>query len=171
MLSAGLLSLAVVSALVAGGTLGPLTSRFVERRVRIVQVVTLMIIAVWLVVLIWPATPPVWLLVVLVLVVPIGGPASMIAFEVVRSHAPRSYLGLATGFINMGGFISALLAVFFIGVALDLQGAGSPEHYSLTAFRWAFLTQVPIWALGLVMMAIELRRTRAWMERLGRTLR
>ncbi|MCB1273546.1 MAG: MFS transporter [Leucobacter sp.] len=169
--SAGLLSLAVVSALVAGGTLGPLTSRFVERRVRIVQVVTLMIIAVWLVVLIWPATPPVWLLVVLVLVVPIGGPASMIAFEVVRSHAPRSYLGLATGFINMGGFISALLAVFFIGVALDLQGAGSPEHYSLTAFRWAFLTQVPIWALGLVMMAIELRRTRAWMERLGRTLR
>jgi len=169
--SAGLLSAAVVAGMVAGATLGPLTSRFVERRVRIVQVITVLVMAAWLATLLWPTTPPIWLLLVLVLAAPLGGPASMVAFEVVRSHTPRSYLGIATGLVNMGGFISTLIAMLLIGLSLDLQGAGSPEDYSLNAFRWAFLMQVPIWLLGLVMIAVEIRRTSGWMSRHGRTLR
>jgi len=169
--SSGLLSVAVIAGMVAGATMGPLTSRFVERRVRIVEILTVLVMLSWVLILLWPGTPPVWLLVVLVIVAPLGGPASMVSFEVVRSHAPRSYLGLATGFVNMGGFIATLLAMLFIGLTLDLQGAGSPENYSLTAFRWAFATQVPIWLLGLVMIAVETRRTQGWMRRHGRSLR
>ncbi|MBN9612748.1 MAG: MFS transporter, partial [Actinobacteria bacterium] len=169
--SSGLLSVAVIAGMVAGATMGPLTSRFVERRVRIVEILTVLVMLSWVLILLWPGTPPVWLLVVLVIVAPLGGPASKVSFEVVRSHAPRSYLGLATGFVNMGGFIATLFAMLFIGLTLDLQGAGSPENYSLTAFRWAFATQVPIWLLGLVMIAIETRRTQGWMTRHGRSLR
>nr|WP_243752398.1 MFS transporter [Leucobacter weissii] len=169
--SAGLLSLAVVASMVAGATLGPLTSRFMERRVWVVLVGSCAVMLVWVVTLLWPGSPPFAVLVVLVLVVPVGGPTSMIAFEVARSHTPRSYLGLATGFVNMGGFIATLIAVFLIGLTLDLQGAGEPENYSLPAFRWAFATQIPIWLLGLAMILLEMRRTGRWMNRHGRSLR
>lgn len=169
--SAGLLSIAVFSAMAAGALLGPLTSRFVAHRVRLVEVISLLVMGAWLATLLWPGSPPYWLLIVLVLVAPIGGPASMIAFEIVRSHAPRSYLGIATGLVNMCGFISALIALLLVGLMLDIQGAGSPENYSLAAFRWAFLTQVPIWLFGLAMIAIERRRTGRWMDRHGRSVR
>lgn len=169
--SAGLLSIAVVSGMLAGAMLGPLTSRFVERRVRIVQVTTMLVMLAWLLTLLWPGTPPFWVLLLLVILIPLGGPASMISFEVVRSHAPRSFLGLATGFVNMGGFIATLLAMLAIGLLLDVQGAGSPEDYSLGAFRIAFLMQVPIWLLGLAMILVETRRTGRWMDRHGRSLR
>lgn len=169
--SAGLLSIAIVAGMVAGLTMGPITSRFVERRVRVVLVVIVVIVVAWLAALFWPGSPPYGMLLVLVLIVPIGGPASMVAFEVVRSHAPRSYLGLATGMVNMGGFVSSLLVMLFIGLALDAQGAGSPEDYSMTAFRFAMLTQVPVWLLGFTMMLIEKRRTENWMSHHGRKLR
>ncbi len=46
------------------------------------------IVVVWTVVLAWPGHAPTWLLVVLVVVVGIGGPASMIGFDVGRTSNP-----------------------------------------------------------------------------------
>lgn len=167
----GLLSLTIVSGMVAGTLLGPLSSRFVERRVYIVITVTVLIMMNWLVVLLWPGVPPVWLIAVLMLVIALGGPTSMIAFEVGRSHTPRSFAGFGTGLVNTGGFTSALLAILFVGLALDIQGAGSPESYTLEAFRWAFATQLPFWLFGLSMIVLEMRRTGRWMREHGRKLR
>ena len=53
--------------------------------------------------------------------------------------------------MNGGGFLAGLLAILFIGIAMDAQGAGTPDTYSLEAFRLAFLTQVPLW-LGAFMI-------------------
>lgn len=166
-----LLSLTVVSGMAAGLLLGPLTSRFLEKRVSFNIGITLAIVIVWLAVLLWPGRPPLWLLVILVVVMPIGGPASMIAFEVSRSHTPRSFAGFGTGLVNTGGFIAALSVILLIGLILDLQGAGSPERYTLEAFRWAFAVQLPFWALGLTMILVERRRTLRWMGEHGRSLR
>ncbi|MFT4231523.1 MAG: MFS transporter [Leucobacter sp.] len=167
----GLLSLTVISSMLAGLVLGPLSSRFVERRVWINVGITLAIASTWITVLLWPGTPPMWLLVVLIVVMPLGGPASMIAFEVARSHTPRSFSGFGTGLVNTAGFTASLLVILLIGLVLDLQGAGSPEHYSLGAFRVAFSVQIPFWALGVAMIVIEQRRTRRWMQEHGRRLR
>ena len=41
-----------------------------------------------------------------------------------------------------------------------LQGAGTPATYSLDAFRLAFLTQVPLWLLGMTFIIVERKRTR-----------
>jgi len=169
--AAGLLSVSIFAGMVWGLVLGPLTSRYVERRVHVVIVVVLVIVAAWLLVLLWPGTPPYWTLVVLMVILPSGNAASMVAFEVARSHAPRSYLGLATGMANMGGFISALIAILCIGLALDFQGAGSPDAYSMPAFRVAMATQLPIVAIGLTFLMVEWRKTRAWMRAHGRSLR
>lgn len=168
--AAGLLSLTIVSSMVVGFVLGPICSRFAHRRVWIVVGLVGLIAVTWAAILLWPGMPPLWLVIVLVVVVPIGGPVSMIAFDVARSHTPRSFAGFGTGLVNTGGFIAALTLVMLIGIALDLQGAGSPETYSLHAFKVAFTLQYPIWALGLTMVLVERRRTLRWMDDSGRTL-
>lgn len=167
----GLLSLTVLSSMFAGLVLGPISSRFLERRVWVYFGIVLAIAAAWIAVLVWPGTPPTSLLVVLLVVMPLGGPASMIAFEVLRSHTPRSFTGFATGLVNTAGFTASLIVILLIGLVLDFQGAGSPEDYSLTAFRVAFAVQIPFWALGIIMILIEQRRTGRWMRTHGRSLR
>lgn len=169
--SSGLLSIAVVTGMIAGLTLGPLTSRYVERRVWINWGISFTIMLMWGVVLLWPTTPPLWLLVALVIIISVGGPASMISFEVARSHTPKSLSGVGIGFVNTAGFIAALIVIMMIGLVLDLQGAGSPELYTLDAFKWAFVVQVPVWLLGLVFIVIEERNTLRWMRGHGRSLR
>jgi len=111
----------------------------------------------------WPGPAPLWLLVGLAVALAMGGPASMIAFDHARTHNPSHRLSTATGITNVGGFLSALIAIFLIGLALDLQGAGTPATYSLDAFRIAFLTQVPLWLLGIFFIVLERRRTRVRM--------
>ncbi|MFC5338771.1 MFS transporter [Leucobacter denitrificans] len=167
----GLLSITVVSSMLSGLIMGPVSSRFVERRVWVVIGITLLIAVTWSAVIFWQGIPPQWLIIALLIIIPLGGPASMVAFEVARSHTPRSFAGLSTGTVNTGGFIATIIAVMSIGVVLDLQGAGSPSTYSLDAFQLAFAVQIPIWVLGLVMVIIESRRTKRWMQTHGRTLR
>lgn len=169
--ASGLLNLLILATMAGGFAVGPISSRFLEHRVPFYLGVWAAIVAVWLAVLLWPGTPPMWLLVVLMLVMPIGGPASMIAFEVARSHTPKSFMGFSTGLVNTGGFIAALLVIVLIGLILDLLGAGSPEDYSLGAFRLAFAVQIPFWLLGAAMVVLERRRTQRWMDEHGRTLR
>ncbi len=167
----GLLSLTVVTSMVAGLVLGPISSRFLERRVWVSLGIIVGIMLTWVAVLVWPGTPPTWLLIALLLVIPFGGPASMISFEVLRSHTPRSFTGFATGLVNTGGFTASLLVILLIGLVLDMQGAGSPDAYSLDAFRVAFAVQVPFWLLGITMILVEMRRTGRWMQEHGRRLR
>ncbi|MBL3700492.1 MFS transporter [Leucobacter luti] len=167
----GLLSLTVLSSMFAGLVLGPVSSRFIERRVWVNLGIVIAIVLTWCAVIFWPGTPPTWLLIALLVVMPLGGPASMIAFEVLRSHTPRSFTGFATGLVNTAGFTASLLVILLIGLVLDMQGAGSPELYSLDAFRVAFAVQIPFWVLGIVMILIEQRRTGRWMREHGRRLR
>ena len=115
---------------------------------------------VWLVVIAWPGPAPLWLLFVLAIALATGGPASMIAFDHARTHNPSHRLSTATGITNSGGFLAGLIAIYLIGVALDLQGAGTPGTYSLEAFRFAFLMQVPLWLIGMAFIIIERKRTR-----------
>ncbi|GAA1527615.1 MFS family permease [Microbacterium ginsengiterrae] len=159
--AAGLLSLFVIGGMLVGPVLGELSRRIPTRRSLALVLPTVAVqLAAWLIVIAWPGLAPVWLLVVLVLALAVGGPASMIAFDHARTHNPAHRLSTATGLTNAGGFLAALIAIFLIGLMLDLQGAGSPDTYSLDAFRLAFLTQVPLWLLGAVMIVIERKRTR-----------
>lgn len=167
---AAILIYMVVIAAVAGVLLGPITSRFAHRRVSIVVGLVWAMILSWGAVILWPGVPPTWLVLTMITIVSTGGPASMISFEVNRTHSPRRMSGLSTGFVNMGGFIAGFIAMFLIGLALDLQGAGEPETYRLDAFRVAFATQLVPWTLGLVMISIERRKAARWLESRGRSV-
>lgn len=154
----------VVVGMCIGPIMGALSSRNPTRRshLLVLPAVAVQMVA-WLVVIAWPGPAPLWLLIGLAVALAMGGPASMIAFDHARTHNPSHRLSTATGITNVGGFLSALVAIFLIGLALDLQGAGTPATYSLDAFRIAFLTQVPLWMIGIFFIVLERRRTRVRM--------
>lgn len=159
--AAGITTLYVVAGMVLGPVMGTLSGRLPLQRSRMLVLPTVAVqMIVWLVVIAWPERAPLWLLVVLAIALATGGPASMIAFDHARAHNPSHRLSTATGITNVGGFLAGLIAIFLIGMVLDLQGAGTPAAYSLGAFRVAFLTQLPLWLVGIVFIVIERRRTR-----------
>jgi len=147
--------------MVLGPVMGLLSGRMPNHRSRVLVLPTVVFqMVAWLAVIAWPGPAPLWLLFVLAVAMGTGGPASMIAFDHARTHNPSHRLSTATGITNTGGFVAGLVAIFLIGAALDLQGAGTPATYSLDAFRIAFLTQVPLWVLGAFFIVFERKRTR-----------
>jgi MFS family permease len=159
--AAGIISVYVVAGMVLGPVIGDLSRRLPYHRsyALVLPSVGLQFVA-WVAVIALPGPAPLWMLYVLAIALGTGGPASMIAFDHARTHNPTHRLSTATGVTNSGGFIAALIAIFLIGLALDLQGAGTPETYSFDAFRIAFLMPVPIWLIGTVFILIERKRTR-----------
>jgi MFS family permease len=159
--AAGIISVYVVAGMVLGPVIGDLSRRLPNHRslALVLPAVGVQMLA-WIIVLALPGPAPLWLLYVLAVALATGGPASMIAFDHARTHNPSHRLSTATGVTNAGGFIAALIAIFLIGLVLDLQGAGTPDTYSLDAFRIAFLMPIPLWVLGVVFILIERKRTR-----------
>lgn len=159
--AAGIISVYVIAGMALGPVIGDLSRRLPNYRsyALVLPAVGAQLVA-WVAVIALPGPAPVWLLYVLAIALATGGPASMIAFDHARTHNPSHRLSTATGVTNAGGFIAALIAIFLIGLALDLQGAGTPATYSLDAFRVAFLMPIPLWIVGTVFILIERKRTR-----------
>ncbi|RUQ07480.1 MFS transporter [Microbacterium sp. HSID17254] len=159
--AAGIISIYVVAGMIFGPIIGDLSRRLPNHRsLALVLPAVGVQMAAWIAVIALPGPAPDWLLWVLAIALATGGPASMIAFDHARTHNPAHRLSTATGVTNAGGFIAALIAVFVIGLLLDAQGAGTPDTYTLDAFRVAFLTPIPLWILGVVFILIERKRTR-----------
>jgi MFS family permease len=159
----------MMTLLVAGSlAAGPVFGRFVAlhplRRSWLVLTIIGTTVAMWTLVLLWPGRAPIWLLVVLVLVLAVGGPGSMVGFDFARSFNPPTRLGTATGIVNIGGFVASLVTMFALGVVIDLVepgGGGSSHSYSLSAYRAGWSVQYAVWAIGLV----GILRTRALVRR------
>lgn len=159
--AAGIISIYVVAGMILGPIIGDLSRRLPNHRsLALVLPAVGVQMAAWIAVIALPGPAPDWLLWILAIALATGGPASMIAFDHARTHNPVHRLSTATGVTNAGGFIAALIAVFVIGLLLDAQGAGTPDTYTLDAFRVAFLTLIPLWVLGVVFILIERKRTR-----------
>lgn len=145
-----LLTVMVLAIMVAGPVLGWLVAAYPYQRSTTVLAIVGSIVVVWAVVLLWPGEAPLGLLVVLVVVTGIGGPASVIGFDVARTSNPVERLGAATGIVNQGGFYASLLLVVGIGLVLDWRTPGDSAAYSPEAFKWAMSLQFVLWAVGLV---------------------
>ncbi|MGZ5372971.1 MAG: MFS transporter [Aeromicrobium sp.] len=148
--AAQLLTLLVIAVMAAGPILAWIITHHPWHRSTLVIGVVLSIVAVWTVVLLWPGNAPLPLLVLLVTVVGVGGPASMIGFDFGRTSNPEHRLGSATGIINQGGFVASLLLIVVIGIILDWRTPGSSTAYSPSSFRWAMSAQYALWGLGLI---------------------
>jgi MFS family permease len=159
-----LLTVMVVAVMTAGPVLGWRVTVRPWHRSTLVLAIVATIIATWTVVLAWPGEAPFALLLLLVVVTGVGGPASMIGFDLGRTSNPAERLASATGIINQGGFYASLVLVVAIGVILDWRTPGTSTAYTPEAFQWAMSFQYVLWAVGLTQVWRYRRRTRAWLR-------
>ena len=164
--ASGLLTVLVVSGVVAGPVLGVLMARFPLRRSALVLGIVSVLGVVWTVLLAWPGVPPQWLAVVLVVALGVGGPGSIIGFDFARTFNPLRSLGVANGVVNVGGFLASFVMMFLIGVVLDQMDAarvasGQPSDlFAFESFRVAFLVQYVVVGGGVVGLLLARRGTR-----------
>jgi MFS family permease len=168
--ASGLLIVAVIAGLISGPLLGLLTARFPLRRSNLVLGIVAGMGVTWAVVLLWPTTPPLWLLIVLLIVIGVGGPGSLIGFDFARTSNPLHSLGSANGIVNVGGFLASFIMMLLIGIALDTENSlrvaagGQSDLYALDSFRWAFAVQYVIVGIGVGFLIRARRRTRRRMS-------
>ncbi|AMM32523.1 Putative major facilitator superfamily (MFS) transporter [Sinomonas atrocyanea] len=161
--AAGLMSFFVAVAILAGPPMGRFVARHPLRRSTLVLGISTLTALAWTAVLVVPGRAPLWLMAVLVAVLALGGPASMIGFDFARTFNPSHRLGTATGIVNIGGFVAALLTMFLVGYLLDLQHALglSPQGvYSLDAFRVALAVQLLVLGAGAFALVRVRRKVR-----------
>ncbi|GAB3587883.1 MFS transporter [Calidifontibacter terrae] len=155
-----LLSLMVVTNIVASPFVGSFATRFPYSRSSLVLVVVAVMIVCWTVVLAWPGRAPAWLAVLLVIAIAVGGPGSMVGFDLARTFNPPERIGSATGIVNVGGFTASLCTVVLIGLIMDRVSPGGPTTWNVDTFRIAWCVQYLVWAIGIVQIVRLRHRTR-----------
>lgn len=164
--AAGMLTILVGSAVITGPLLGILSARYPYRRSSIVLGIVAAMAVAWGVVLTWPGQPPLAVVIVFMVIIALGGPASLIGFDFAREFNPQRSLGSASGIVNVGGFTASFVMMLLVGLVLDLidrtaGGRGVPaELYSFDSFRVAFLVQYVVVGTGVLFLMNARRRTR-----------
>ncbi|SEM77326.1 Sugar phosphate permease [Mesobacillus persicus] len=102
--------------------------------------VHLLIVLCWSTFLFTNANPPVFFLTVLFFVIGLAYGANALTFAAVRQSFPAHESGIATGFANTGGFLSAVLLPSIFGVILD--------HFQ--GYYYGFITPVVFSIIGLI---------------------
>lgn len=155
-----LLMAMTATAMISSPIIGTMTMRFPFSRSTLVLGIVAAAIVAWTTVLLWPGRAPTWMLAILVVLIAVGGPGSMIGFDLARTFNPPTRIGSASGIVNTGGFIATLAGVAGVGIVLDRVAPGGPSTWDVNAFRMAMTVQYPVWALGLVMILRFRRRAR-----------
>jgi MFS family permease len=158
-MAGALLTISVLTAISAGIVIGIFTGRYPHRRSWIVLAIIGSNALVWTVVLALPGRAPLWLLIVLIVVISVGGPGSMVGFDFARTFNPSATLGTAQGMVNMGGFIASLLVMQAMGVILGAAGG-----YSFDSFRLAWTVQYAVWVLAVTGILITRMKARRLMK-------
>lgn len=148
-----MLVVTVVVGSVAGPTLGLFSARFPHLRVRVILLGAGAMGLIWGAIILWPAIPPLWLLLVLLVAFGITIPSGVMGFDHALDYNPPECLGSANGIVNMGGFVPAVILILTMGMVLDwhqrLTGTSGLENlYSISGFRVAFLVQYLVVAFG-----------------------
>ncbi|TQJ36185.1 MFS transporter [Arthrobacter sp. SLBN-122] len=167
---AALMALYVAAAMAVGPFIGRFVSRHPLRRSTMVLLIAGATAAAWAAVLLLPGRAPLWLLAGLVVVLAIGGPGSMIGFDFARTFNPAHRIGTATGIVNVGGFIAALVSIFLIGLVLDVlyaTGFSQGVLYGLAPFRLALSVQFLLLAVGAGAILASRRKVRRQMAAQG----
>jgi MFS family permease len=158
--ASALLTLMTVTTVIASPVVGSFVTRWPYSRSTLVLWIVAATMLAWGVVLLWPGRAPLPVLVLLVVVISLGGPGSMVGFDLARTFNPPTRIGSATGIVNVGGFLAALSTIALIGLVLDHVAPGGPSTYTTGSFRAAMSVQYLVWVVGVVQIVRFRRRTR-----------
>ncbi len=158
-----LLAIFVITNASMGPIIGALAAKSFALRSRLVISAPILGLVVWVITLSWSGQAPFWLLVLLVIAIGVGGPASMLAFDYTRAYTPKSQLGSVNGLVNIGGFLASFVMMTVIGIALDFinHGRSAQSLFSLDNFKLAIPIHFLVTGIGLFFYVRELRATLA----------
>ncbi len=156
--ASGFLTFSAIIGIPMGPLLGRLTAAHPVRRPALALATIWSQILCWAAMLVWPGTPPTWLLALLIVALASGGPGSTIAFDYARTEHPPKRVGTATGVTITGGFLAGVITILLIGLSLDATSGGTA--YGPADLRIAMATQFPIYAIGLTGIVVAVRKLR-----------
>lgn len=152
--AASMLSVYIGANLVASFVVGPLAGRKPAWRTPMALGIAAACTVSLAGLVLWPGgIPPLWFVTAVFIVVAIGAPTSQIGFHLARDYNPAGSMSTATGVVNAGGFIGAMIASVAIGVVLDARAGESP---GLLDYRWALSTLVVTSAVSTLTMFVAL---------------
>jgi len=127
-----------------GALIGAPLSGYISSRLGMIKrpyiLVHLMIVLCWSTFLFTNANPPIHFLIILFFVIGLMYGANALTFATVRQSFPLNESGIASGFANTGGFLSAVLLPVIFGVVLD--------HFH--GFYYGFIAPVVFSMIGLI---------------------
>ena len=133
---------------------GVLSARLgIKRDIATVIFVTAMMVG-FAVFYISPTPPSLGAIVTTIIVVSLFNPCFNFGFDSVREVLPHSVVATGTGFANMGGFISTMLATQGMGLIMSEPLSWADFHLGWWAINAVWLVDV----LGIIITAILLRR-------------
>lgn len=100
----------------------------------------------WVAFLLFSGKPPFILVLLLFFIIGFGNGTSTLTFAVVRQSFSNKEVGLASGFANTGGFISAILLPGIFGKVLDYFHTTS----SIAGYHYGFIIPVLFSAFGIL---------------------
>jgi len=155
------LTLMVLFGFVTGPIIAEVCARAPQLRGTLVYSVVGSTVAAWSILLLVPGKASSVLLLACFLVISIGGPASMVAFDFSKDFAPKQRLGSANGFANVGGFLATFIMMYLTGLVIDLlhDPSSGLDRYNVDSFRWGFASQFIVIAVGLVFFTLERKKT------------
>ena len=143
----GVLVVNTVASVAAGPLMGMASARFGARRGTLTEVISVILMGMWVVFLI-PGTPRgLAAIVALNIAMAALSSASGLGFDSVREAVDRRALATGTGLSNMGGFLAAMMAAQGIGLLLDASSDG--RAYQWADFRVAWIAIVVVWVMGM----------------------
>lgn len=158
--AANLIMLMTATALLTGPLIARYTAINPWHRSSLVLVNVAVIATAWAVLLLWPGPAPLPLLIGVVVLTATGGPGSMVSFDLARTFHPPERLSRASGIVNVGGFVAALVTMALIGMVLDWRRPAGPTAYTLDDFRIALSVQFLLWGFGTLQIWRYRRRGR-----------
>ncbi|MCM3584641.1 MFS transporter [Mesobacillus maritimus] len=111
-------------------------------------VVHALIVLCWSTFLVTDANPPVLFLTILFFVIGLAYGANALTFASVRQSFPLHESGIASGFANTGGFLSAVLLPSIFGLLLDYSQSATGSIGD--GYYFGFITPVLFSSLGLI---------------------
>ncbi len=167
--AANFVLIAAVGLITGAPLLGFLSDRVFRRRRLPAVVFAGVFLTAFLLLALWQGGhPPLEALYPLCFLVGLGMGAVPLVFASVRELAPPSVRGTASGFVNMGGFISAAVAQPLFGYFLDRgwrgDMVGGVRIYPLEAFQQGLLLCCGLAAMGFVgaILTKETRQVQGW---------
>jgi len=165
--ASALLVVLTLSAMASGPVAGVFASRHPLRRSWIVLGSATVTALAWVALLSFSTPRPWWQLAVFCVVLGAGGPVSLVGLDFARTWTPAGRLGIASGYVNVGGFASTVVGVLLVGLVLEVVAAAGATSYSLENFRIAFAVLAVPWLVGLVGVLRNRRLTRVDLAGLG----